>query len=151
MPPKHRQLRTPQPKLAGNAYQSLVDLPEDRFDPTFDGRDGKVDRTDDNTIVIPNPCDSGPPASQQLQHNEWVQDNIVLLSKQINFNGDDMAKRFINMENRLLSIKADQLQHSDALRPHGNGDPPPAFSTTSTKTIDFSIGFGFAAFIYVSL
>jgi hypothetical protein len=35
--------------------------------------------------------------------------------------------------------------------PHGNGDPPPAFATTSTETIDFSIGFGFAALIYVSL
>jgi hypothetical protein len=34
---------------------------------------------------------------------------------------------------------------------HGNGDPPPAFATTSTETIDFSIGFGFAALIYVSL
>jgi hypothetical protein len=29
--------------------------------------------------------------------------------------------------------------------------PPPAFATTSSKTIDFSIGFGFAALIYVSL
>jgi hypothetical protein len=34
--------------------------------------------------------------------------------------------------------------------PHGNSDPPPAFATTSTETIDFSIGFGFAALIYVS-
>jgi hypothetical protein len=57
-----------------------------------DGRDGKVDGTDDNTVVIANRCDSGLPASQQLQHNEWVEDNIVLLGKQINFNGDDMAK-----------------------------------------------------------
>jgi hypothetical protein len=32
-----------------------------------------------------------------------------------------------------------------------NGDPPPAFSTMSTETIDFSIGFGFAALIYVCL
>jgi uncharacterized paraquat-inducible protein A len=29
--------------------------------------------------------------------------------------------------------------------------PPPAFATTSMDTIDFSIGFGFAALIYVSL
>jgi hypothetical protein len=34
---------------------------------------------------------------------------------------------------------------------HGNGDPPPAFATTSSETIDYSIGFGFAALIYVSL
>jgi hypothetical protein len=92
-----------------------VDLPEDGSNPTFDGRDGKVDGTDDNTVVIVNPRDSGPPASQQLQHNDWVEDNIVLLGKQINFNGDDIAKRFIAMDNRLLSIKAAYLQHSDAL------------------------------------
>jgi regulator of replication initiation timing len=35
--------------------------------------------------------------------------------------------------------------------PHGNGDPPPAFATTNTETIDFSIQFGFAALIYVPL
>jgi hypothetical protein len=29
--------------------------------------------------------------------------------------------------------------------------PPLAFATTSTETIDFSIGFGFAALIYISL
>jgi hypothetical protein len=29
--------------------------------------------------------------------------------------------------------------------------PPPTFATTSTETIDLSIGFGFAALIYVSL
>jgi hypothetical protein len=34
---------------------------------------------------------------------------------------------------------------------YSNGDPPPAFATTSTETIDFSIGCGFAALIYVSL
>jgi hypothetical protein len=61
-----------------------VDLPEDGSDSTFDGRDGKVDGTDDNTAVMANPCDSGPPAPQQLQHTEWVEDNIVLLSQQIN-------------------------------------------------------------------
>jgi hypothetical protein len=34
---------------------------------------------------------------------------------------------------------------------HCNGNPPPAFATTSTETIEFSIGFGFTALIYVSL
>jgi hypothetical protein len=68
----------------GNVFQALVDLPEDRSDPTFDGRDRIVDGTDNNTIVISNPCDSGPLALQQLEHNEWVEDNIVLLSEYIN-------------------------------------------------------------------
>jgi hypothetical protein len=35
--------------------------------------------------------------------------------------------------------------------PHSNGDPSPVFATTSSETIDFSIGFGYAALIYVSL
>jgi hypothetical protein len=37
------------------------------------------------------------------------------------------------------------------LEPTAMATPPPAFATTSTETIDFSIGFGFAALIYVSL
>jgi hypothetical protein len=61
-----------------------VDLPNDGSDPTFDGRDGIVDGTDDNTVVITNPCDSRLPASQQLKHDEWVEDDIVPLSEQIN-------------------------------------------------------------------
>jgi hypothetical protein len=76
MPPKHRQLRAPQPKSSGNTYQTLVELPENGSNSTFDGRDGIVDGTDDNTVVIANPRDSGLPASQQLEHNEWVEDNI---------------------------------------------------------------------------
>jgi tetrahydromethanopterin S-methyltransferase subunit G len=84
MPPKPRQLHAPQPKQSGNAFQALVDLPNDGSDSTFDGRDGIVDGIDDNIIVIMNLCDSRPPASQQLQHNEWVEDNIILLSKQLN-------------------------------------------------------------------
>jgi hypothetical protein len=84
MPAKPRQLHAPWPKQSGNAFQALVDLPEDGSDSTFDGRDGIVDGTDDNTVVIANPCDSGPPASQQLQHNEWAEENIVPLCKQIN-------------------------------------------------------------------
>jgi hypothetical protein len=66
MPPKPRQLRAPRPKQPGNAFQALVDLPEDGSDSTFDGRDGIVDGTDDNTVVIANPRDSGPPAVHLL-------------------------------------------------------------------------------------
>jgi hypothetical protein len=39
----------------------------------------------------------------------------------------------------------------DDKTPHSNGDPTPGFATTSTETIDFSIGFEFAALIYVAL
>jgi hypothetical protein len=51
MPPKHRQLRAPQPKPAGNAYNCLVDLPDDGTNSIIDGRDAKVDATDNNSVV----------------------------------------------------------------------------------------------------
>jgi hypothetical protein len=114
MPPKPRQLRAPRPKQSGNAFQALVDLPDHGSDSTIDGRDGIVDGTDDNSVVIVNSCDSGLPASQQLQHNEWVEDNIVLLSKQIN---DSDAMHYKNQQ-RLYDIEEGVIelhnnQHQD--------------------------------------
>jgi hypothetical protein len=67
MPPKHRQLCAPCPKASGNAFQALVDPPNDGIHLSFDGGDDRTDRSDDNTVVIANPRDSGPPASPQLQ------------------------------------------------------------------------------------
>jgi hypothetical protein len=90
-----------------------VDLPEDGSDPTFDGRDGIADRTDDNTVVIANPRDSGPPASQQLEHNEWVEDNIILLSKQIN-DSDVMhyknQQHLYDIKERVIKLSENQHQ-----------------------------------------
>jgi hypothetical protein len=88
-----------------------VDLPDDGSESTFDGRDRIVDRTDNNTIVIANLCNSGPPASQQLQHNEWVEDNIVLLGKQLN---DSEAIHYKNqqclydIEKRVMGLSNNQ-------------------------------------------
>jgi regulator of replication initiation timing len=110
MPPKPRQLGAPRPKQPGNAFQALVDLPEDGSDSTFDGRDGKVDGTDDNTGVIANPRDSGPPASQQLQHIEWVEHNIVLLSQQINHLHYKNEKRLYKIEERVIGLQNSQHQ-----------------------------------------
>jgi hypothetical protein len=110
MPPKPRQLRTPWPKQPGNAFQALVDLPEDGSDSTFDGRDGIVDGTEDNTVVIANPRDSGPPASQQLQHNEWVEDNIAVLSQQINDLHYKNETRLYNIEERVIGLSNSQQQ-----------------------------------------
>jgi regulator of replication initiation timing len=110
MPPKPRQLRAPRPKQPGNAFHALVDLPEDGSDSTFDGRDGIVDGTDDYTVVIANPRDSGPPASQQLQHNEWVEDNIVVLSQQINDLHYKNETRLYNIEERVSGLSNSQQQ-----------------------------------------
>jgi hypothetical protein len=80
MPPKHPQLRAPCPDASGNAFQALVDPPNDGNHLSFDGGNGIT------------------------------------------------------------------RKHHTAM-----ATPPPAFSTTSIETIDYSIGFGFAALIYVSL
>jgi regulator of replication initiation timing len=66
MPPKPRQLRAPRPKQSGNAFQALVDLPEDGPNSTFDGRDGKVDESDEfnagNTLQrAPSAASEAPP------------------------------------------------------------------------------------------
>jgi hypothetical protein len=90
-----------------------VDLPEDGSDSTFRGRDGKVDETDDNTFVIANPHDSRPPASPQLKHTEWVEDNIVLLSKQINASiamHYKNKKRLYIIEERVIGLSNSQHQ-----------------------------------------
>jgi hypothetical protein len=90
-----------------------VDLPEDGSDSTFDGRDGKVDGTDDNTIVITNPRDSGLPALPQLQYTEWVEDNFVLLSKQINESGTIHYKNkkcLYKIEERVIKLCNNQHQ-----------------------------------------
>jgi hypothetical protein len=67
MPPKHRQLHAPCPKLAGNAYNSLVDLPDDGTGSITDGRDGKVDATDDSSAVNAAQCVSTTAASPEQQ------------------------------------------------------------------------------------
>jgi hypothetical protein len=46
MPPKPHEPRTPWPKQSGNAFQAFVDLPDDRSDSTFDGRDGQGNESD---------------------------------------------------------------------------------------------------------
>jgi regulator of replication initiation timing len=66
MPPKPRQLRARWPKQSGNAFQALVDLPEDGSNSTFDGRDGKVDESDGfsarNTLQrAPSAASEAPP------------------------------------------------------------------------------------------
>jgi hypothetical protein len=67
MPPKPRQLRAPRTKASGNAFQALVDPPNDGHTLSFHGGDGITDGSDDNTVVVVNPCDSGPPSPLQLQ------------------------------------------------------------------------------------
>jgi hypothetical protein len=121
MPPKHRQPRAPRPKASGNAFQALVDPPNDGNNLSLDGGDKRTDGSDDNTVVIANPRDSGPPVSQRLTHTEWVEESIILLGKQINFFGNDAQDRHIAMDKRIVALKADQLLHFDALNSKMDG------------------------------
>jgi hypothetical protein len=78
MPPKHRQLRAPRPKASGNAFQDLVDHPNDGNNLSFDGGDENTDGSDDNTIVTASPRDSGLPASpntlnKHIAIQQWLQ------------------------------------------------------------------------------
>jgi regulator of replication initiation timing len=77
MPPKHRQLNAPRPKPARNAFQALVDLPEDGSNSTFDGRDRKVDESDRfsarNTLQCApsaTPAASPPPTRYTTDYGE---------------------------------------------------------------------------------
>jgi regulator of replication initiation timing len=68
MPPKPPQLRAAWPKQSGNAFQALVDLPEDGSNSTFDGRDGNDDESDGfsagNMLQhAPSAASEAPPAS----------------------------------------------------------------------------------------
>jgi DNA repair exonuclease SbcCD ATPase subunit len=76
MPPKHRQLRTGRPKASGNAFQALVHPLNDGNTLSFDGGDGIIDGSDDNTVVIVNPRNSGPPAPQQLQKDVEILEHL---------------------------------------------------------------------------
>jgi hypothetical protein len=55
---------------------------------------------------------------------------------------------FIRVSMAALSSNVSSLE---AKKPYGNGNPPPAFTTTTTESIDYSIRFGFAALDYVVL
>jgi hypothetical protein len=77
MPPKPRQLHAPWPKQPGNAFQALVDLPEDGSNSTFDGRDGKVDGTDENTIeIVPQRVSTAAAPSKTMHESttDWFYD-----------------------------------------------------------------------------
>jgi hypothetical protein len=51
MLPSHRQPRAPRPKAFGNAFQALVDPPNDGNNLSLDGGDGIVDGTDERGTV----------------------------------------------------------------------------------------------------
>jgi hypothetical protein len=131
MPPKHRQLRAPRPKPAGNAYNSLVDLPDDGTGPIIDGRDGKVDATDDNSAVNASQRVSTTAASPEQLLNDAAQlvqiTNLYTMvptstRDYVQKTSDDMHDLLIEMDDRanaclepFYNILEGLLQRMDAV------------------------------------
>jgi hypothetical protein len=108
MPPKHRQPHALCPKPAGNAYRALVDLPHSGTNTTFNGRDGKVDGIDDNSIVHTSQHSSATAASSPQSPNNnpltmalditkdsfrtfgTMAENIIIAATQVIGNIDEM-------------------------------------------------------------
>jgi hypothetical protein len=107
MPPKHRQLRAPRPKPAGNAYNSLVDLPDDGNSSIIDGRDGKVDATEDNSAenasqrgstTAPSPEQLLDSAAQLMQITNLYTTVVTSTRDYVQKTSDDMHDLLIEMD-----------------------------------------------------
>jgi hypothetical protein len=117
MPAQHRQLCTPCPKASGNVFQALVDPPHDGNNLSFDGGDEKTDGSNDNTVVITNPCESGLLASQQLQKDidtlsHLDRTTMVLAGFQTtfaklvyNYDRNDLYMRELNRKHMAISAR----------------------------------------------
>jgi hypothetical protein len=67
------------------------------------------------------------------------------------FPGSITEQRYGGIRNRTWNDNYNNYRMMPLNFSMATATPPPVFATTSTETIDFSIGFGFAALIYVSL
>jgi hypothetical protein len=110
MPPKHHQLCTPHPKPAGNAYNSLVDLPDDGNGSIIDGRDGKVDATKDNSAenasqrsstTVASPEQLLDSAAQLVQITNLYTMVVTSIRDYVQKTSDDMHDLLIEMDDRV--------------------------------------------------
>jgi hypothetical protein len=97
MPPKHRQLHAPRPKSSGNAFQALVDPPNDGFHFSFDGGDEKTVGSDENTMVIAKTRDS---TATHTIVADISDDNM-----EMHFRNE---KRLFKIEDRVIKHQAEQ-------------------------------------------
>jgi hypothetical protein len=127
MPPNHHQLNASHPKLAGNAYKALVDLPHDGSDPFTDRRDGNIDGTDERS------------AANAPQYASAIETTTAALPQQIP-NRDPPLHIW---HHRLIAAAVNTIVDDDpidcrpenhfqysaatlcAIPPHSNGNPPP--------------------------
>jgi hypothetical protein len=112
MPPKHRQLRAPQPKPAGNAYQCLVDLPQDRSDSTCDGRDGKVDES--NAFSTGNMLQHAPSVASEAPPPPNNDNALVLANLGVSIMMHHKnEQRLYKIEARVIGLCNNQHQYFD--------------------------------------
>jgi hypothetical protein len=131
IPPKHRQLRAPRPKLAGNAFQALVDTPNDGNNLSLNGEDEPTDGSDNNTVVNASQRLSGATASPEQLLDDAAQ--LVLITNlyttvatttrdYIEKTSDDMHDLLIEMDDHanarlepIYNILEGVLQQMDAV------------------------------------
>jgi hypothetical protein len=121
MLPKHRRLHALCPKASGNAFQALVDPPDDGNNLSFDGGDKRTNRSNDNTIVNVYPCDSGPPVLPQ--HLQYLRPALASIGTMVDniWKGDTKAQFedeaclcIIDHRLVLLTNKMDSLLQNEA-------------------------------------
>jgi gas vesicle protein len=110
MVPKHCQPNALCPKLAGNVYKALVDLPHSGTNATFNGRDGKVDGTDDNSVVHTSQHSSAVAASSpQLPNNDPLTMALDVMKDSFHTFGT-MAKNVITATTQVIR-NIDEMYH----------------------------------------
>jgi hypothetical protein len=167
MPPKHCQPNAPCPKTAGNAYKALVDLPRDGSDPFTDGRDGKVDGTDERSAAnapqrvfmagtpaaaSPPPAPTGEPQwPREPPLHVWRRGLIADVAYAITNEEQLQFGHEHHFQYSAASLCAIEQAHIEIQRRLITFEGNVAISATTTEVIDFSIEFGFAILNYVPL
>jgi hypothetical protein len=95
MAPKRHLHNAPRPNQSGNAYTALVDLPHDGSDPIFEGRDGKVDGIDDNSLVNASQSVSAAAASPPQSPNNDPTAMVLQFTRDSFGSSGTMAENFI--------------------------------------------------------
>jgi hypothetical protein len=108
MLPKHHQPNAPYPKLAGNAYKALVDLPHNGTNATFNGRDGKVEGIDDNSVVHTSQYCSATAASSPQSPNNDPLTMALDVTK-------DSFRTFGNMAENLMRAATQAIGNTDEI------------------------------------
>jgi hypothetical protein len=110
IPPKYHQPNALCPKLAGNAYKALVDLSHGRTNATFNGRDGKVNGIDNNSVEYTSQYSSAAAeSSPQLPNNNPLPIALDVTKDSFRTFGT-MAKNFMTATTQVIG-NMDEIYH----------------------------------------